>query len=476
MEKYRIKELIAMNKSIEQEGKNQKYDSINWKQFYISVTALVIPMALQNLINVGVTAADVAMLGRVGEKVLSGASLAGQIQFVMTLILFGITSGITVLTAQYWGKRDNQAIEKILGMGMVFGVAVAIIFTIIGYFFPEQAMRIFTSDPEVIEEAVKYLRIVCFSYVLIAITQVYLYVMRSIERVVIATVVYSISLGVNIGVNAVLIFGLFGFPKLGIQGAAIGTLVARVLEVTIVMFYAFFKNKIVQIRMRYMIRFDKLLVSDYVRYAMPVIVNEMIWGLGFSMHSVVIGNLGSAAVAANAVTQVLRQFSMVVVFGISNATAIYLGKTIGEGKIEETKRYAKRFLVISIIAGLLGGCVILITGPIARDVMTLGEESKEYLDFMTKVMAVYVACMSVSCTTIVGILRSGGDTKFSLIVDTVIMWGFSIPLGALAAFVFNWGVPIVYVFLLTDELLKLPVALKRFYSYKWLNNVTRNHK
>ncbi|MFI3173429.1 MAG: MATE family efflux transporter, partial [Eubacteriales bacterium] len=364
-----------MNKSIEQEGKNQKYDSINWKQFYISVTALVIPMALQNLINVGVTAADVAMLGRVGEKVLSGASLAGQIQFVMTLILFGITSGITVLTAQYWGKRDNQAIEKILGMGMVFGVAVAIIFTIIGYFFPEQAMRIFTSDPEVIEEAVKYLRIVCFSYVLIAITQVYLYVMRSIERVVIATVVYSISLGVNIGVNAVLIFGLFGFPKLGIQGAAIGTLVARILEVTIVMFYAFFKNKIVQIRMRYMIRFDKLLVSDYVRYAMPVIVNEMIWGLGFSMHSVVIGNLGSAAVAANAVTQVLRQFSMVVVFGISNATAIYLGKTIGEGKIEETKRYAKRFLVISIIAGLLGSCVILITGPIARDVMTLSEES-----------------------------------------------------------------------------------------------------
>lgn len=462
-------------KKIMKEEQNLSADNtqINWKQFYISVAALVLPMALQNLINVGVTAADVAMLGMVGEKVLSGASLAGQIQFIMTLILFGITSGITVLTAQYWGKGDKRSIEKILGIGLAFGISVAVVFTIIGFFFPEQVMHIFTSDPEVIEEAVKYLKIVSFTYILIAITQVYLYVMRSIERVIIATTVYSISLVVNIGINAILIFGLFGFPELGIRGAAIGTLISRMLELSIVFFYAFRINKDIRMKIRNIIHLDKLLVQDYIKYAMPVIINEMIWGLGFSAHSVVIGNLGSAAVAANAVTQVLRQFAMVVVFGVSNATAIYLGKTIGEGKLEEAKKYAKKFLIISIITGILGGLVILILSPIVKDTMSLSEESKYYLDFMTMTMAVYTACMAVSCTTIVGILRSGGDTKFALVIDTAIMWGFSIPMGALAAFVFKWGVPVVYVFLLTDEMLKLPVALKRFFSYKWLNNVTR---
>ena len=452
----------------------EKNQTIQIKQFYLSVGALVIPMALQNLINVGVTAADVAMLGRVGEKVLSGASLAGQLQFVMTLILFGITSGITVLTAQYWGKGDRKAIEKILGMGMAFGIVVASIFTIIGFFFPEQAMHIFTSDPVVIAEGVKYLRIVCFTYVLIAITQVYLYVMRSIERVIIATVVYSISLGVNIGVNATLIFGLFGFPQMGIQGAAIGTLISRVIELLIVMIYSFKFNDIIKVRFKNLISFEKVLIKDYIKYAMPVIINEMFWGLGFSMHAVIMGNLGSAAVAANAVTQVLRQFSMVVVFGVSNATAIYLGKTIGEGKVEEAKQYAKRFLGLSIVTGILGGLMILLLAPIVEATMTLSVESKEYLRFMTKAMSVYAACMSVSCTTIVGILRSGGDTKFSLIADTCIMWGVSIPLAAIGAFIFQWGVPMVYLCLLTDEVLKLPIAIKRFYSHKWLKNVTRD--
>lgn len=452
---------------------SQDTGAVNLKQFYISVAALVIPMALQNLINVGVSAADVAMLGMVGEKVLSGASLAGQIQFILTLILFGITSGITVLTAQYWGKKDRESIEKILGIGLAFGVGSGIVFTVIGQIFPEQVMQIFTSDQEVIDQAVAYLRIVSFTYVLIAITQVYLYVMRSIERVIIATAVYSISLVVNISINAILIFGLFGFPALGIQGAAIGTLISRMLELTIVMYYAFVRNKEIRIRLRHVIHLDKLLTQDYMKYAMPVIINEMVWGIGISMHSVVMGNLGSAAVAANAVTQVLRQFAMVVVFGVSNATAIYLGKTIGEGKIKAAKQYAHRFLVLSIITGICAAIVILSLSPIVREFMSLSDESKYYLQFMTMAVAVYAACMSVTCTTIVGVLRSGGDTKFALIADTAIMWGISIPLGFLAAFVFKWGVPVVYVCLLTDEVLKLPVALKRFSSYKWLNNVTR---
>ena len=217
--------------------KEDKMD-INWKNFYKQVCLLIIPMALQNLINVGVQAADVFMLGRVGEKVLSGASLAGQIQFIMTLILFGTTSGATVLTAQYWGKKDTRTIEKILGMGMLIGIGGALAFALAAELIPETLLRIYTNDPEVIAEGAKYLRIVALSYVIMAATQVYLYIMRSIERVVIATVVYGASLIVNIIVNAVLIFGLMGFPKIGIEGAAIGTLISRILGLMIVIWYA----------------------------------------------------------------------------------------------------------------------------------------------------------------------------------------------------------------------------------------------
>ena len=350
---------------------NENNLQVNWGKFYRQVLALVIPMALQNLINVGVTAADVLMLGRVGEKVLSGASLAGQVQFIMTLILFGTTSGATVLTAQYWGKKDTRTIEKIMGIGMNIGCAGAVLFTLAAELIPETLMRIYTSDPAVIAEGVKYLRIVAISYTFMAATQVYLYIMRSIERVIIATVVYSMSLVCNVVINGVLIFGLFGFPKMGIMGAAIGTVASRALELCIVIWYAKTKNKVVRFHWRDMVRIDRLLLRDFMLYATPVILNEMMWGLGSSANTAVIGHLGSAAVAANSVAQVARQLATVVVFGVSNATAIYLGKTIGERQFELAKVYGRKFTLLSVITGALGGAVILIAAP------TLGRRAAE---------------------------------------------------------------------------------------------------
>lgn len=447
---------------------------INWKQFYKTTIALVVPMALQNLINVGVTAADVVMLGKVGEKVLSGASLAGQIQFVMTLIFMGITSGATVLTAQYWGKRDTRTIEKVLSIGLRAGLIVAVIFLAAALIAPDALMRIFTNDAAVIKEGVKYLEIVAWSYLFMAVTQVYLNIMRSIERVVIATAVYTISLCTNITINALLIFGLAGFPKLGIVGAAIGTLVARITEMVVVLLYAFFKNKIVRLRWKDFCQIDKRLLRDYMIYSLPVVLNELMWGLGSSANAAVIGHLGSSAVAANSVAQVARQLATVVVFGISNATAIYLGKTIGEKKFEHAKAYAKRFIWLSLILGLMGAGVILITAPIASANMELTSQAKGYLMFMFFVMAYFTVAQSINSTMIVGIFRAGGDTRFGLALDVATMWGFSILLGAIAAFYFKWSVPIVYVILMSDEIIKLPFTLRRFASYKWIKDVTRD--
>lgn len=456
-------------------SKKQTNDALNidWKRFYKQVLILVIPMALQNLINVGVTATDVVMLGKVSETVLSGASLAGQIQFIMNLFFFGLTSGATVLTAQYWGKGDTRTIEKVLGIGLTFGIIVAVIFTTAAMLIPSTLMRIFTNDPEVIIEGTKYLRIVGWSYLLMAITQVYLNIVRSIERVVIATVVFSISLIVNVMLNWILIFGKFGFPALEVEGAAIATLIARGVELAIVIWYAIFRNKVVRIRIKDMYHFDSALVKDFLKYVSPVVVNELLWGLGMAAYAAIIGRLGSPAVAANSVAQVARQLAMVVVFGIASATAIYLGKTIGEKKEELAKAYAKRFIWLSLIFGILGGILILLSLPIIKANLALSDQAKYYVGIMFKIMAVYGLGQALNTTIIVGILRAGGDTKIGLIFDVGSMWCGSIIFGLLAAFVFQAPVPIVYLCLMSDEFIKIPLSLKRFKTNKWLNNVTR---
>ena len=253
--------------------KRENHIEIDRRKFYKTVLALVVPMALQNLINVGVTAADVIMLGAVGEKALSGASLAGQIQYIMTLFLFGLTSGATVLTAQYWGKGDRDAIEKILGMAVKAAVCVTALFTVSALAVPELLMQVFTNDPVVVSEGVKYLRIVAFTYIMMGVTQAYLYIMRSVERVVVATVVYLLSLICNIIMNAIFIFGLLGLPKMGVAGAALGTLCARILEVVLVAIYARLFNREIRLRFKYVLHTDKILFSDFMRYALPVVVN-----------------------------------------------------------------------------------------------------------------------------------------------------------------------------------------------------------
>ncbi len=456
--------------------KEQDRLGIEWGSFYRTVIALVVPMALQNLINVGVTAADVIMLGAVGEDALSGASLAGQVQYIMTLFLFGLTSGATVLTAQYWGKGDKDAIEKILGIAVKTAVFVTALFTAAALVVPGLLLQIFTGDPVVIAEGIKYLRIVAFTYIMIGITQAYLYIMRSVERVIVATVVYLLSLICNIIMNSIFIFGLLGLPAMGISGAALGTLCARILEVVLVAGYARFFNKDIKLRLRYVLHTDKVLFGDFMKYALPVVINEVMWGLGTAANTAILGHMGSPVVAANSVAQVARQLATVVSFGLSSAAAIYLGKTIGEKRMEHARAYAKRFIGLSLIMGVLGGAVILIASPVASAFLSLSAEAKDYLRIMFFVMSYFVVGQAFNTTMVVGIFRSGGDTRFGLILDVSTMWCCSILLGFLAAFVFKLSVPVVYMILMSDEIIKMPITFWRYRSCKWLRDVTRDAK
>ena len=441
--------------------------------FYRNVFALVVPMALQNLINVAVTSADVMMLGQVGETVLSASSLAGQVQFIMTLFFFGLTSGAAILTAQYWGKGDTRTIEKVLGIALRFSLSTGLVFTLAALLIPAQLMRVFTPEEDVIAEGVKYLRIIAVSYVPMALTNVYLNIMRSVERVVVSTVTYLVSLVTNVALNAVFIFGLLGFPAMGIEGAALATVCARLVELAIVLVYSKAINRTVRLRARDIFVRDPLLFRDFLTYSVPVMINELLWGAGSAMNSVVIGHLGSAAVAANSVAQVARQLATVVAFGIANATAIMIGKAIGAGDTERAEEYGGRFIRLTLVFGLIGGGIVLAARPILISVMTLSAQAQEYLSFMMLIMSYFVVAQAMNTTLIVGVFRAGGDSKIGLLFDCGSMWGGSILLGSIAAFVLHLDLRIVYVLLMSDELIKIPLSFWRYRKKIWLKNITR---
>ncbi len=448
-------------------------DMNNTKAFYKMAFSLVLPMALQNLINVGISSVDVLMLGKVSETVLSAASLAGQVQFIMMLLFFGLTSGAAVLTAQYWGKGDKESIVKIMGICMRFSILIALFFTAAVLLFPSQIMSIFTNRPQVIAEGAKYLRIVSLSYIFMSVTMIYLNVMRSVERVVVSTIVYLISMVSNVIIAAILIFGLFGMPQMGIKGAAIATLASRGLELLCVIIYANKFNDVLHFKLSSLFTRDKLLFRDFLYYSIPVIANELMWGAGVAMNAVVIGHLDESVISANAVAQIARQLATVISFGLSNATAIMVGKAIGENNLETAKDYAKRFIKLSILAGIGGAIVILIARPIAMSVLNLTPLTNDYLSMMMLVMSYFVIAQALNTTLVVGVFRAGGDTRFGLFLDVATMWGGSILVGALAAFIFKWSVPVIYIILMSDEIIKIPLTLYRYKSRKWLNNVTR---
>ncbi|MDE7017488.1 MAG: MATE family efflux transporter [Lachnospiraceae bacterium] len=443
--------------------------------FYKRVLVLVLPMALQNLINVGVSATDVIMLGRVGEEALSGCSLGGQVFWILSLFLFGSTSGASVLIAQYWGKKDIASIERVMGIVVMLTVTVGIGFMMAALLIPGKLMSLFTKDEQMIEQAVLYLRIVAFTYPLSAFTMAYLNMLKSIERVTISTIVYGSSLFINIIVNAVLIFGLFGFPSMGIQGAAAGTLVARVTELLILLFYVKRFRPEVRVKWKHIVHRDQVMWKDFLYYASPVILNEVLWGAGYSANTAIIGHLGSGVVAANSVAQVTRQLSMVVGFGIASATAIMIGKAIGEGRKDVAKEYGRRFTVLGLVCGIGGALIIVILRPVILWGIGLDGDAERYLGLFLYMMAAYAIGQSVNTTWVVGVFRSGGDTRFGMILDMTTMWCGSILFSALAAFVFHFPVPVVYGILLSDEFVKVPFCFWRYRKMVWLKDVTREN-
>ena len=434
--------------------------------FRKTVFAFLLPMAIQNLINVAISSTDVIMLGRYSEVTLSASSLASQVQFILILLLFGIGSGATVLTAQYWGKRDIKSIEKVMAISIKVAFTLSLFFFIFAFFFSRNAMRLFTNDEATILEGIKYLKIVSFSYLTTSISIVYLVTMRSVERVVISTVTYATSFISNFIINYLLIFGNFGFPKLGIRGAAIGTLIARLIELGIVFYYNSKNHHFVSIKWKYIKSLDPLLKKDFLKYSSPTMMNELLWASGTATGVAILGRLGNSIVAANSITSVVRQLAMVFAFGLANTAAIMVGKEIGKKDFHTAEIYSKKLLLYSFLSSLLGVALLLIAKP-------LNIEVENYLNFTLNILFYYIPLQSISAVLIVGVFRAGGDTKFALIADILPLWCGSVLISAFAAFYLNLPTKVIYLLIMSDEIIKQPLIIWRYRSKKWINNVTR---
>lgn len=439
---------------------------------YKSILWITLPIVIQNLLSAAVNSADVVMLNYVGQSSLSAGSLATQYGSIAFMIFYGIGSGLTMLCAQYWGKGDLKTIHRIQGIALRLALAVSTLLFLSSMLIPNLMMKVFTADEELILHGVKYLRVVAVGYLFWGVTEVYLATLRSIGRVMISTVISSTSLSLNVGLNAVFIFGVFGLPKMGIVGVGLATTIARAVGFILCVIVSL-TSKNVKIAIGQIFEHHKDLQKDFFKMSVPAIGNDLVWSLGFSTYSIILGHLGSDVVAANSIVTVVRNLGCTLCFAIGSATGIILGKLLGENQIEEAKWQGRLLLRLSIYAGVLGGVVIYLISPITVSMAQVTETSLGYLKFMLNVNTVYIMGTAVNTTLIVGVFRSGGDSRFGFICDTIDMWLFAIPLGALAAFVFQWPVEVVYVLLCTDEFVKWPWVFKNFFSYKWAKNITR---
>ena len=378
---------------------------MNNDSFYRQIFKLVLPIVIQNLLSAAVSSADVIMLNYVGQSSISAVSLASQYANVLFMVFYGLGTGATMLSAQYYGKGDMKAIQLIEGIALRFSMLIALLFACSALFLPEQMMHIFTNDTELISIGASYLRFMSISYLCWGITEVYLAVLRSIGRVVISTAMNMLAFSLNIFLNAVFIFGLFGAPRLGAMGVAMATSISRLIELG-ACFVVSFLSKDIKLDFRYLFMRNKNLFSDFVRLSLPALGNDIIWSVAFSMYSVIIGHLGSDAVAANSFVIVVRNFGTILCFGTASAGGILLGNIIGMNKLEEAKEGARKVMKLTVITGAVGGLIVLAAMPVVLRYASLTEQAMHYLKYMMLINTYYVMGAAVNTTLIAGIFRA----------------------------------------------------------------------
>lgn len=433
---------------------------------------LVVPIAIQQFMLALVSATDALMLGFVDQTSLSAVSLAGQVQFVLNLFVAGIAAGCGIMIAQYWGKRDTASIEKVMPVALYTNLLSGGIFTVLALMIPGGLMRIFTNDPLLIANGASYLCAVALSYVFCGISQIYLILLKNTGHAALSSKISSSAVIINIVLNAILIFGLFGAPRLGIVGAAYATVTARLVEL-VWAYFAVRHAHNVAIRWSGILHTSKVLTKDFWYYTAPALGAALVWGIAFVLYSVILGHMGSDAVAANSIASIVKSMVQCVIRGVSAGAGILVGNLLGANELEKAKNYGGRITRISILIGVVTGTILIILSPFVSHVAPMSDIARGYLQFMMVVLGFNLMGQSVNTTVLDGIFCAGGDAKFDMIGNLGAMWCFSVPLGFITAFVFHAPVWLVYIIISLDEIVKLPAVYKHYKKYVWVRNITR---
>jgi len=438
------------------------------KGFYSSLVAIAIPISLQALLQNFVNMLDTIMIGRLGSVEIAAVGLGNQIFFILNMILFGITSGGGVFIAQFWGKKDLAGIRKSLGLMTLIAFVVSFIFTIVCLLIPNQLIRLYSPDPQVIQVGGSYLRFVCLSYVPTAISFSITLALRSTERVKLPLVCTSISLFTNLIANYLLIF----VAGLGVKGAAIATVISRIIELVILATWSYSHKYEICGKLKELLGFNRYFIVKFLKIAFPVIINETFWGLGTSVYNAIFAHAGTNAFTAYSITGTISQLTWVFCMGFGNGIGVLIGKRIGEKKIEEAKTYAKRSMWFMPLIGAFVGVFLV---PLSKLLPVFFNVDQEIIKTATAILMILIFVYpfnSFCMNWIVGVCRAGGDTVFSAVAEIVVLWCVAIPLGYVAAFVLHLPAPMIYLFFCSESIVKAIIGAIRVLSGKWLHEVT----
>lgn len=443
------------------------------KSFYTTLISLAIPIGLQYLITFLVGFADNLMIGRLGDSAISGVYMGNQIQTIVQLFSGGVEGAILILAAQYWGKKDVVNIKKIIAVGVKFAILFGVMLSVVVSLFPEYIMRFLTTDREVIVEGTIYLRIVGISYVFFCIAQVFIASMRSVETAKIGLYISIMTLFVNVGLNYILIFGVGNLiPAMGVAGAALATLISRICEMLVSTVYTLAVDKKLKLKIRDLLPTDRVILKDFVKYGLPVIGGQIIWGVNMIGNSMILGRLSAPVISAASISGTLNNLIYVFMNGISNAIGIITGKTVGAGQYEKMKEYARTTQIIFLIVGLLSGTAVFLLRKPFVGLYAVSEEAVKYSIQFCNVLSITIIGTCYQAASLFGLVKSGGDISFVFKNDTIFVLLVVLP-SAIIAWRMGAEPWIVFACLKCDQVLKCIVAFFKIRSYNWMKNLTR---
>ena len=444
------------------------------RSFYRSLVTLAVPISLQNLVTFAVSFADNVMIGSLGDDAISGVYIGGQLQSVLQMFVGGIEGAILILAAQYWGKKDTQSIRKVVSIGIKFALAVGLLFSLVAVLFPQWVIRAFTTEPGVIQEGAAYVQIVGFTYLFFSVSQVMIAAMRSVETARIGLYISCMALVINVCLNYVFIFGHFGFPAMGVRGAALATLVSRILEMCVGIGYVFFVDRKLRFGLKDLLHTDRQLLRDFIRYGLPVIGGQVVWAINSLANTKILGYYSAGVIAAASITGMLHNLVYVWMNGMSSAVGIITGKTVGAGQYEKMKEYSKTVQMIFLFVGLISGAAVFLARDGFISLYNASPEAQAYSRQFINVISVTIigTCYQAAC--LFGLVKSGGDISFVFKNDTIFVFLVVIPSSLLAMWL---GAPpwVVFACLKCDQILKCFVAIVKINRYNWMKNLTRDN-